>query len=66
MILDEHQLEITKTKVKEFEQAVAKLNNRPNSSDINEKIYLQANIEAIISQLEEFRAEVAEYEELVR
>ena len=64
MILNERQYGITKTKVKEFEQAIFKLNNSPKPTDINDQIYLQANLDALNSQLEDFRDEIAEYEEL--
>ena len=64
MILNERQYGITKTKVKEFTEAIAQLNDRPNSEDINEQIRLQAQIDALNSQLEEFQEEIVEYEQL--
>ena len=64
MILNERQYGITKTKVKEFEQAISKLNTSPKPKDINDQIYLKANLDALNSQLEDFQEEIAEYEEL--
>jgi len=40
------------------------LSDRPKQKDINDQIYLQANLDALNSQLEDFREEIAEYEEL--
>ncbi|MEM8719040.1 MAG: helix-turn-helix transcriptional regulator [Cyanobacteria bacterium P01_G01_bin.39] len=64
MILNERQYGITKTKVREFEQAVAKLNNESEPTVINEQIRHQAHLDTLHSQLEEFYAEIKEYEEL--
>jgi len=64
MILNERQYGITKTKVKEFEQAIAKLRDSPEPTDINEQIRHQAHIDILNSQLEEFQEEIKEYEEL--
>lgn len=64
MILNERQYGITKRKAQEFAQAIAKLNASPKPTEINEQIYLQANLDALNSQLAEFQAEMAEYEEL--
>lgn len=64
MILNERQYGITKTKVKEFKQTIAKLNNSPKPADINETIRRQAQLDTLNSQLQEFQEEIAEYEEL--
>ena len=64
MILNERQYGITKTKVKEFEQAIAKLNSDRQPTDINEQIRHQAHLDTLHSQLEEFLEEIKEYEEL--
>ena len=64
MILNERQYGITKTKVKEFEQAIAKLSNSPKPTDINGQIRRKAHLDTLNSQLEEFQEEIAEYEEL--
>lgn len=64
MILNERQYGITKTKLKEFNEAIALLNDRPEPKDINEQIYLQTNLDALNSQIEDFQEEIAEYEQL--
>ncbi|MEM7758675.1 MAG: helix-turn-helix transcriptional regulator [Cyanobacteria bacterium P01_A01_bin.40] len=64
MILNERQYGITKTKVREFEQVIAKLNNKPEPTSINEQIRRQAHLDTLHSQLEEFYAEIKEYKEL--
>jgi HTH-type transcriptional regulator / antitoxin HipB len=64
MILNERQYGITKTKIKEFEQAKAKLSDRPKLETLNEQLRRKAHLDALNSQLEEFNEEVKEYEEL--
>lgn len=64
MILNERQYRITKTKVREFEQAIAKLNDEPIPKTINEQIRRKAYLDTLYSQLEEFKVEIQEYEEL--
>ena len=64
MILNERQYGITKTKIKEFEEALAKLNSNPIPETINEQLRHQAHIDIVNSQLEEWNEEVKEYEEL--
>lgn len=64
MILNERQYGITKTKVKEFKQAIAKLSDSHQPTDINEQIRYQAHLDTLNSQLEEFQEEIREYEEL--
>lgn len=61
MILSDRQYGITKTKVKEFEQAIAKLNERPKPTNINEQIRHQAHLETLHSQLKEFQEEITGY-----
>ena len=64
MILNERQYGITKTKVREFEEAIAKLSNSPQPESLNEQIRHQAHLDTLNSQLEEFYEEIKEYEEL--
>lgn len=64
MILNERQYGITKTKIKEFEQAKAKLSRSPEPETLNEQLRRQAHIDTLNSQLSEFYEEVAEYENL--
>lgn len=64
MILNERQYGITKTKVREFERAIAKLSQSPEAVTLNEQIRHQAHLDTLTSQLEEFNAEIKEYEEL--
>ena len=64
MILNERQYGITKTKIKEFEEALAKLEISPIPETLNEQLRHQAHIDIVNSQLEEFYEEVKEYEEL--
>lgn len=61
MILNDRQYEITKTKVKEFEQAIAKLSNRFKAINSDEQIRHQAHLDILNSQLEEFQLEITEY-----
>lgn len=64
MILNERQYGITKTKIKEFEEALGKLNSSPIPETLNEQLRHQAHIDIVNSQLEEWNDEVREYEEL--
>jgi DNA-binding XRE family transcriptional regulator len=64
MILNERQYKITKTKIKEFEQAIAKLSDSQEPETLNEQLRRNAHIDTLNSQLEEFNEEVREYEEL--
>ncbi|MEL6439422.1 MAG: helix-turn-helix transcriptional regulator [Cyanobacteria bacterium J06621_8] len=64
MILNERQYRITKTKVREFEQAISKLSDEPEPKTINEQIRHKAHLDALNSQLEKFNAEIKEYEKL--
>jgi HTH-type transcriptional regulator / antitoxin HipB len=64
MILNERQYGITKTKIKEFEQAKAILSDSPEPETLNEQLRLQAHLDTLNSQLKEFNEEVKEYEEL--
>ena len=64
MILNERQYGITKTKIKEFEQAKAKLSNSPVPETRNEQLRHKAYLDTINNQLEVFRREIKEYEEL--
>lgn len=64
MILNERQYGITKTKIKEFEQALAQLSSCPVPENRNEQLRRQAHIDTVNNQLEVFRQEVSEYEEL--
>ncbi|MGF1539936.1 MAG: helix-turn-helix transcriptional regulator [Pleurocapsa sp.] len=50
--------------MKEFEQVIAKLNDCPEPTNINEQIRHQAHLDTLNSQLEEFQGEITEYEEL--
>ncbi|MDJ0743690.1 MAG: helix-turn-helix transcriptional regulator [Xenococcaceae cyanobacterium MO_167.B27] len=64
MILNERQYGITKTKIKEFEQAKAKLSNSPVPENRNEQLRQKAHLDTLNNQLEVFRREIKEYEEL--
>jgi HTH-type transcriptional regulator / antitoxin HipB len=64
MILNERQYLITRTKIKEFESAIAELITQPPPDDINERILDKATLDGLQSQLEEMREEVEEYEKL--
>jgi HTH-type transcriptional regulator / antitoxin HipB len=64
MILNERQYGITKTKIKEFEQAKSKLRNSPEPENLNEQLRHEAHLDTLNSQLAEFYEEVAEYEKL--
>ena len=64
MILNERQYGITKTKIKEFEQAKAKFSDRPVPKNRNEQLRDKAYLDTINNQLEVFKREVREYEEL--
>ena len=66
MILNERQYGITKTKIKEFEQAKAKLSDSPVPENRNEQLRHQTYLNTINNQLEVFRREIKEYEELKR
>lgn len=61
MILNERQYGITKTKVREFEQAIAKLRNSPEPETINDRLRLKAHLDTLNSQLEEFKDENNKY-----
>jgi ribosome-binding protein aMBF1 (putative translation factor) len=64
MILNERQYLITRTKIKEFESAIAELSAQPPSGNLNEQILDKATLDGLQSQLEEMREEVEEYEKL--
>ena len=65
MILNERQYGITKTKIKEFEQAKAKfISDSPVPENRNEQLRHKAYLDTINNQLEVFKQEIAEYEEL--
>lgn len=64
MILNERQYGITKTKIKEFEQALVRLESSPVPENRNEQLRRQAHIDTVNNQLEIFKQEVEEYEEL--
>ncbi|MEO1672343.1 MAG: hypothetical protein AAFR77_16465 [Cyanobacteria bacterium J06631_2] len=61
MILNDHQYGITKTKVKEFAQAIAKLSDSPKATGIDKQIRHKAYLDTLNSQLEEFQAEISFY-----
>ena len=64
MILNERQYGITKTKIKEFEEALALIKDKLTPDNINEQLRHQAYLDTLNSQLEEFYEEIREYEEL--
>ena len=64
MILNERQYGITKTKIKEFEQAKAQLRDSPAPGNRNEQLRQKAYLDTINNQLEVFKQEVKQYEEL--
>ena len=64
MILNERQYRITRGKLKEFEQAIIELQDSSKPETINEELRLQAHLDTLTSQVEEFREEIEEYETL--
>lgn len=64
MILNEHQYNITKAQLQKFESTITQLTSNPPPKDENEKICHQAYLDSLQSQIEEFKQEIAEYENL--
>ena len=64
MIFNERQYLTTKAKISEFMQAIEKLEGSEDSPDMNQKLRQQVHLDALTSQLEELKAEIAEYEAL--
>ena len=65
MILNQRQYGITKNKIKEFDQAKAKfISDRPVPKTRNEQLRHKAYLDTMNNQLEVFRREIKEYEEL--
>ncbi len=64
MILNERQYGITKSKIQEFEQALAKLTNSSVPETRNEQLRHKSYLDTINNQLEVFRKEIEEYEQL--
>ena len=64
MIADEHQYRVTKRRERSFHKAIERLDARGSeTSDVHPRIR-QAEREAMASQLDDLRAEIAEYERL--
>ncbi|MEM9271728.1 MAG: helix-turn-helix transcriptional regulator [Cyanobacteria bacterium P01_F01_bin.143] len=64
MILNERQYGITKSKIKEFKDALAKLNSKAIPENLNEQLRHKAYLDTLNNQLEEFYEEIKEYENL--
>ena len=64
MIANERQYRITKAKLKEFENTLAELKALSIPEDINEKLDLELDIGALSSQIEEFKEDLSEYDQL--
>jgi ribosome-binding protein aMBF1 (putative translation factor) len=64
MIQNERQYKITQTKLREFEDAIAELKTLPAPTTRNEQLDYQLYFNAFTSQIEEFKEEIAEYEQL--
>jgi DNA-binding XRE family transcriptional regulator len=64
MILNERQYLITQKQVRKFEVALDELSRSPPPTSENERLRLEIHGDALRSQLEEMREEVAEYENL--
>ena len=64
MIANERQYRITKTKLKEFEKALDELKALSIPEDMNEKLDLELDLGALSSQIEEFKEDLNEYDQL--
>jgi transcriptional regulator with XRE-family HTH domain len=63
MIKNERQYRITKARLEEFEQALAGTSSK-KATDPADELWLKIQSDALTSQLDEFRGELREYEEL--
>src|ERR1035441_5187668 len=63
MIKNERQYRITKARLEEFELALAESSSK-KATKPEDKLWLKVQGDALTSQLEEFREELREYEEL--
>lgn len=61
MIENDKELEITRTKLKEFEETLAQLQKLPVPEEPNAKLDFELDIDALTSYIEKFRQEIAEY-----
>jgi uncharacterized protein YlxW (UPF0749 family) len=64
MIFNEWQYNITKAQMKKFELAMTQYASKPVPEDENQKLRLEARIDSLKSQIEEFTEEIKEYENL--
>ena len=64
MIKNERQYRITTTQVERFERALDRIRARPFSPDENERALQQLEEEALISQLDDLRQELSEFNAL--
>jgi HTH-type transcriptional regulator / antitoxin HipB len=65
MIANEKQSSITKAQLKKFEMALAELETQSTSAmDANDLLKHQLYLDAIESQINSFKAEIAEYDRL--
>ncbi len=64
MIKNERQYRITKTQARKFEQALAQLKEAPSEPSALHPLLQQAQEEALQSQRDDLRAQIAEYEAL--
>lgn len=63
MIKNERQYRITKARLEEFEQALAESSSK-KATEPEDKLWLKVQGDALTSQLDEFREELRDYEEL--
>lgn len=63
MIANERQSSITRAKLKQFEMALAELKTQSTSAmDANDLLKHQLYLDAIESQIDSFKAEIADYD----
>ncbi len=61
MIENDHQLQITQTKLKQFEETLSYLKTLPAPTDTNSKLDLELDIGSLTGFIEEFKQEIADY-----
>lgn len=61
MIESDLQLQITKAKLKEFEETLSYLKKLPVPTDANSKLDLELDIGSLTGFIEEFKQEIADY-----
>lgn len=61
MIENDHQLHITQTKLKQFEETLAKMKELPAPTTKREALELQLKVGSLTGFIEEFKQEIADY-----